>query len=65
MINEEEHIRSLETKVAVLETRLENFEEDLKSLRGNIGKVIWIVLGGLLSSMASWVALKFLGGSTP
>lgn len=61
--------RKLETRVAVLENENKNLKEDiqadkedLKYLKQGIGRLLWLIGGGAVSTIMGWFILRGLGG---
>lgn len=51
-----EQRRKSELKIQALEMDLAQARDDIKSLRSGIGRGLWIIGGGFMSSIVAWIA---------
>jgi len=56
-----ERLRSAETKLAVLEQSQKVNRRDIDAMKSGIGRGLWIIGGGFISSVVAWIAGGGLG----
>ena len=52
----QERLRELEKQLAVLTALVENQNKEITSLKGGISRGLWIIGGGFLTSLITWIA---------
>jgi len=52
----QKRLRELETKVALLERHDEERDKDLDKIQTGISRALWVIGGGLLAAVTSWIA---------
>lgn len=51
----EREIADLKLKQALLQQKSDSFERDLRELKGGINRGLWILGGGFITAMVTWI----------
>lgn len=49
-------IRELETQVQLLRQKEEVMEKDIQFIKTGLGRVLWVLGGGVVSAVLTWIA---------
>lgn len=55
-------VRSLEGKVILLQEKVENLENKVESLNSGISRGLWIIGGGFLAAIVTWITRGGING---
>lgn len=57
-----DEVIQMDKRLALLEQKVDQIDENVKNINDNLSKILWIVGGGFIAAFIGWVIRGGLGG---
>lgn len=57
-----DEVIQMDKRLALLEQKVDQIDENVKSINNNLSKILWIIGGGFIASIVTWIVKGGLGG---
>lgn len=55
MSDDDDRLRELEKQMAVTQSEIRHLKNEIQKLTGGLGRVLWLIGGGIIASAVSWL----------